>query len=217
VNTVTIDYFPKIFASCNEDAPISAADYTYIKDRVVAGFKMWEGNYTVYGEAVDVKVNVNPTRVSSFDAANILIDTDGTSSWIDRSLVPTTIFWNRSTGPQIWFNLVSEYANSQNNLGYVNTETQEFVDPITHTAMHEFGHVLGLFDAYDDVPYAWIDALPNRANPDDVMFNLNDQIVYDYNVAMMLHAFRDNSLQNYGNKALLGVESEVYFRVTSLI
>jgi len=38
------------------------------------------------------------------------------------------------------------------------------------------------------------------------------QKVYNYNIEMMLYAFKYNQLQNYNNKALFGVASEVYYR-----
>jgi hypothetical protein len=93
----------------------------------------------------------------------------------------------------------------------------ERVAAIHDTTMHEFGHVLGLFDAYANDPFVGVPAeLDIRAKGDDVMFSGQTQTVYGYNIGMMLYAFRNGRLQNYGNETIHGVESEMFFRVKAL-
>ena len=43
------------------------------------------------------------------------------------------------------------------------------------------------------------------------------QVVYNYNIVMMLYAFKNNKLQNYANGAKFGVTSEVYYRMEKLV
>ena len=76
----------------------------------------------------------------------------------------------------------------------------------------------GEFDAYHNPPFTSADADRNRARDPDVMLNFkraDTQVVYSYNIGMMLYAFRDSMLQNYGNTRT-GEESQVFFRSDSL-
>jgi len=91
-----------------------------------------------------------------------------------------------------------------------------FVDPVAQYAMHEFGHVLGLFDAYKNIPFTNREADSSHAIINDVMIGKGIQKVYSYNIAMMLYAFNNNELQNYANASLLGVTSQVFYRMEVL-
>jgi hypothetical protein len=116
--------------------------------------------------------------------------------------------WSTETMPVMGLFLVNE-ANE--------AEYMDRMDAVRRTAMHEFGHVLGQFDAYENAPFTWEGAKPDvRAIGNDVMYSRSIQTVYNYNIGMMLYAFRDSVLQNYGNKAIVGTLSEVYFRNSSL-
>jgi len=76
--------------------------------------------------------------------------------------------------------------------------------------------VPGLFDAYNNEPFTNSIADTKHARDSDVMLNgaktKGVQFIYSYNIEMMLYAFKNNQLQNYANKSIAGVNSEVYFR-----
>jgi len=113
---------------------------------------------------------------------------------------------------------------------------EDIASATRNLAEHEFGHVLGIFDAYDYDAATGFGTLtnseariPERALRHDVMFGRiregeprrwwAEQRVYSYNIAMALFAFHTNRLQHYGNlgwaRDLLGnsIESEFYFRI----
>ena len=212
-NVITIDYFPKIYAFC-ANGHISGSDYIMVKNLIAEGFKMWEGkNYKIMGLTnIEVIVNFNPQRVFTAEQSNLQIDFDYSGSWSDRSITPsTTMNWTRDRAPAIWFDFVNEFSNTSGSTYYSGTQ-KKIIDPITHTAMHEFGHVLGLFDAYHLRLLNARKADDLHAKKDDVMLNDPTQIVYGYNIAMMLYAFQNNSIQNYANGSIVGSVSEIYYR-----
>jgi hypothetical protein len=118
--------------------------------------------------------------------------------------------WGADTKPIMGLFLVDE----------MNKKYPERVAAIRDTAMHEFGHILELFDAYENYPFVGMDATLDRALKNDVMLSglrqSTTQTVFNYNIGMMLYAFRDSRLQNYGNETIHGMESEIFFRVKKL-
>ena len=218
-NTITIDYAPKIFMyedteqygwtfdsygneyyqkiSCIEQ--VSSSVYKYYKDLIVEGFTKWssdEKTYHIQGVYATVIVNVKPERVTDSTQANLCVSINATV----RSYVPTTFNWRTDHTPKM--NLFLGKQSAKPNV----------IDEIMRGAMHEFGHVLGLFDAYKSPPFTFSEADKSHARENDVMYNKPQQEVFSYNIEMMLYTFKNNELQNYANSAAFGVNSEVYYR-----
>jgi len=85
-------------------------------------------------------------------------------------------------------------------------------DRLANLAAHEFGHVLGIFDAYG-YPLTR-EARPERADAYGVMrsalgYELN---INDTEIKMMLYAFSRNRLQTYEYTAYSGEVSTVFFQ-----
>lgn len=75
---------------------------------------------------------------------------------------------------------------------------------------HEFGHVLGLFDAYG---YIWTPEAPiAKATEHGIMRSDYDYLpeVSDTDIEMMLYAWFTNSLQGYVD-GILAPESQAFF------
>ena len=73
-------------------------------------------------------VNVTPVRETDLSKANVFVTINEEAS----SYVPTTIFWGTGKTPKMHLSLGWESKSSNAN------------DEIIRTAMHEFGHVVGL-------------------------------------------------------------------------
>jgi len=180
-------------------------DYLYEKYEklLTEGFKKWESagsQFFIQGVRAFVYVNVDFERVSKRSEANLKVELDA----VFPSMVTSTIGWSTSKIPQMHLNFGTSGGGT-------------FSDAdVIYVAQHEFGHVLGLFDAYNNLPFTLSIADLKYANANDVMLNgarnRGTQTVYSYNIEMMLYAFKNNQLQNYANKSIAGVNSEVYFR-----
>jgi hypothetical protein len=209
-NNIVIDYFPTILI-CGTD--LTQTEKTSIADAIRDGFMAWVGNeYEIQGvNGVSVSVNYKPTRLrttgdpdaETLAKANIIVDMNGSGA----SMVTTTVLpfgWSTGNAPTMFLNLKKQYSKTN------------WQNSIKMTAMHEFGHVLGLFDAYRNAPLTMGVANDDRANEDDVMLNFAikpNQIVYGYDIVMVLYAFKNNQLQNFDNGSLFGVKSEIYSRI----
>lgn len=129
-NTLTLDYSPLFYVTPDfGSGALTDEEIKYVIEQCVIGFKEWEGTYDVYGQPLELVLNVTPgiTNYKLFADVKILPEDDL------ASMVPGCIIWK----PRSPF------------LGmYIKTD-----DPVNdywldYSAMHEFGHVLGLFDAY---------------------------------------------------------------------
>jgi hypothetical protein len=210
-NDIIIDYFPTMLI-CGTD--LTQSEKTDIANAIKDGFMEWVGNdYEIQGiEDISVSVNYRPTILTTkgepdtetLAKANILVDMNsGAASMVTTTVLP--LGWSRSNTPMMFLNLKGEYSHTT------------WQNSIKMTAMHEFGHVLGLFDAYENAPLTQSIANEYRAKDADVMLNFArdqyNQIVYGYNIAMVLYAFKNNQLQNFDNGSLYGVKSEIYSRI----
>jgi len=175
--------------------PISDTNAQRYVNAITEGYKRWAGSYDIFGLPANVIVNVYPTYAEKKSDANVIVTVNSDF----YSYVPTTILgsWNTRQDPMM----------------YLNTGNRN-MDSVSRLAQHEFGHVLGLFDAYANTPLTW-KASSDKYENNDVMMSTSNPAVYSYNIAMMLYAFKNNKLQTYGNSTY-GRTSEVYFRSESL-
>jgi hypothetical protein len=221
-DSITIDYFPKFYvveeyiAYRNEivhglefrkeyvaTRAVERSVYGKYLEHIIEGFNAWAGNYYVQGVFSGVTVNVHPTRAASRSEANVVVTTDLINSRV--SVVETAFLWDVSIPPSVKLN-----------------ETTANDKWVKNNAMHEFGHVLGIFDAYGYVQH-WKKqpligdvinpvARPGRAPQNGIMRdNSNDPIVTGTEIEMLLYAWTQNMLQTY-EKGLFGVESQAFFR-----
>ena len=67
-----------------------------------------------------------------------------------------------------------------------------------------------VYDPYANPPFTGSRADDPRVEKYDVMLSDPNQKVYGYNIAMMLHAFKNNQLQNYGNDTSMMCQLNLY-------
>ena len=177
-NHMHIAYTPKFyfgkFADCMTEKEKEAVVKEFEK-----GFKEWAGSYTIYGLNVTVEVNVISKIVTEKSDSNIRFE----ETQLLRSMVPGAMTWSPTNALVMYI----REGTPQN---------------ISHKLpMHEFGHVLGLGDAYGN----WginAKAAPDITVSNDVMYSdwgLADWIVTDLNIEMILWAWNRNVLQAYGD------------------
>jgi hypothetical protein len=207
-NDMVIDYYPKFYVReeymesvqsgnlwipIKNYKPASKAGYVGEVSLAVAGFEAWGkgGPYNIQGVNVNVSMNVHSTKANSASEADVVITTDNTM----RPIVPSVFFpgWNTENTQTIYLNygLPGYSANTIK----------------INTATHEFGHVLGLFDAYGygqhmgGLGEALVTsaARPNRAPSDGVMRETDyyDPIITATEIGMILQAWSRNKLQLY--------------------
>jgi hypothetical protein len=194
--------YPQIWSSEIENYTLSDEEIQSIIDQCVAGFKAWEGVYEVYGREITVKVGVHPALANSRLCANVLIlPQNDLGTW-----VPGSVLW-KPNSPFLHMFLKTNYPRNNS-----------FEDD----AMHEFGHVLGLFDAYGYGAHAqhllganmrwlgdWLlpEAPPERAPWDAIMRSRS--VIYPTDIEMILWAWKDRRLQLYTESVLTWLGAEV--------
>jgi hypothetical protein len=203
-NDMVIDYYPKFYvreeymdrmdrAGTLKMRAVSEALYTYNTVLAVAGFEAWgkQGPYHIQGVEVNVSVNVHPSQAKSVNEANVIISTNN----MDTPIVPAVFFpgWDIANTHKIYLNYGKQYYSTG--------------DSRRWTATHEFGHVLGLFDAYGygqhlgGLGEALVtkEADPGKAPGDGVMrgTGYSDPAITANEIGMVLQAWSRNRLQLY--------------------
>ncbi len=175
-----------------------------IVEQCVEGFKDWEGIYTVRGRELTVQVNVNAQTTERKSAATVQVLPD--TSWL-TSIVPGAIFWRPNSAYK------TMYLRAYSPMSY-----------FVYTAKHEFGHLLGLFDAYGygshtygwtlfGTDFSWVgdyflpEAPYDRA-PNDAIMRSN-YWVYPADMEMVLWAWNHGRLQLYTDSILTWLGAEV--------
>ena len=155
-------------------------------------------NHTIHGEEVDVKTTLsdisdNPTSHSYFKV-NVAQNDPKNHSWGNTS--GGHEYWSVSSIQTITL-YKQGYMSTIDVFGIGPTEIYRSLtaDEIMRIASHEFGHVLGIDDAYENKSL-------NR--PDATMLYGDDMMKYEYNaasplsgwdLAMALQAFSENKWQ----------------------
>ncbi|MDR2940445.1 MAG: hypothetical protein LBV08_09030 [Clostridiales bacterium] len=172
------------------------------KDVAMKGIiNIWQGRYfenppyDFFGMPyVDVVVNIGHEKIKPRNKhgrpINFFIGNKG------RGFAPYNILWG--IGGNI-LNAVFCYAY-QKNVYYS-------YDRFAQLAAHEFGHLLGLGDAYKDI---WQDAAPiTPETPGRFIMRDNSSIVTPNDIEMVLEAFKTNKLQRYTDYYFLFKKSPV--------
>jgi len=177
----------------------SDPEYQAVLQKIDEGFKLWGGSYQIYTINATVNVFVNFTHASSRLDANLEIRNDHEY----YSMVPTTAAWQRTTTPIMKLNLGDG--------GYWNNGIPTV--RVTRIAAHEFGHVLGVFDAYRYLPWNPTAACTTKAPTNGIMRSdlANVPAITSTEILMMLYAFSRNTLQTYEHTLFGGEVSNAFF------
>jgi hypothetical protein len=228
---LTIDYFPKIYVE--EQYMVKSFDSTigayidvahtrkasqaiyddYVK-RAVKGIKQWaKNNIMIQGAKLNVAVNVTPTQVNKKSDADIVITAFDT---VSGSMVPETIIPGWSTSVKTHIYLDDIISDSTGNPYYVSAKNQG--DKFANSVSHEFGHVLGLFDAYGYAQHIGIfgfifpEAPFSVADEYSVMRSelWHDMTYNSIEYEMLLYAWSRSELQLYVD-SILGSPSQAFY------
>ena len=207
-DTLTFDYSPVFyFASAFAEGPLTEAEIADIMEQCVAGFQRWEGAYQVYGRELTLEIDVHPSRTSSMLRANVLV-IPKTIFGTEGGMVPGAFLW-RPYSPVLAIFLAADYPQYTDFVGL---------------AGHEFGHVLGLFDAYGygsafsylaSVDLSWLgdwlmpEAPLERASYDAIMRGGGRGYVSPADASMLLWGWKNNRLQLYTKSKLTWLGAEV--------
>ena len=199
-DTLTLDYSP-VFCF-DKSFSLTDREKAAIIDECVAGFKHWAGVYPLYGRELTVKVDVHPDATNSRLSANVMVlpyNALGT-------MVPGCLLW-RPYSPFLTM--------------YLRTNSPQYMN-FERSAMHEFGHVLGLFDAYGygaqhwrvlGLDFSWLgewllpEAPQDRAPYNTVM--RSGWEITPTEMAMLLYAWKNGRLQLYTESMLTWLGAEV--------
>jgi hypothetical protein len=174
--------------------------YNQLMAMIRQGVGYWAGSHNIYGLWTAVSVDFQPVKAASAIGANIIVTTNSDF----YSSVPGSLIWDTWLTATMYLNIGDE--RYWNNLGNPTSR-------VANIAAHEFGHVLGIFDAYGYVPNP-IEARDSRALSDGVMRSVlqYDPIVRDTEIKMMLYAWKTGIMQTYEQTWFPGVESVVFYQ-----
>lgn len=208
-NTITINYSPTIrivedrkresyFLDLNCFQDVDIDTYKEYESRIIEGFKMWETEEaSIQGVKVNVVVNVTPTRSESA-RANILYKIDDKG----RGITMGALGWR--PGKVLGFQVPlgsSTFEGLHNG-----------VDNVSLITAHEFGHVLGIMDAYPEAYNYWGDVPYSRAGYYNLMRCVYSAAPTFENLhEMMLYAWLFNGMQGFFESELLATESQAFF------
>jgi len=204
-DTATFSYSPLFFVERNFPGydPLTDGDVASIVDMCVAGFKQWEGEYQVRGRTLTLVVNVDAAMAASKSKATVIVEPDGGSAAGTASF--TGFFWrpNRTTVITLYpYNPHSEWFYAG-------------------TPAHEFGHAIGLNDAYSYGVFEYfggffgfiVNLLADFAQPEAPEYRApwdaimrgswRGAAIYDRDVEMVLWAWKHGKFQLYTESILM--------------
>jgi len=209
-DTLTFDYSPVFyFANAFAQGLLTEAEIAGIMDQCVAGFKRWEGVYQVYGRELTLTVDVHPGRTNNSLSASVKV-------------LPKTILGFSGGDVMTLSGIMWKPYNPLPKM-YLHTDYPKDIDFET-LAMHEFGHVLGLFDAYgygkiltavgmDSLSWLgdWLlpEAPLERASSDAVMRGGGRDYISPTDIAMILWGCRNSRLQLYTESIATWLGAEI--------
>ena len=186
------------------------------KDLVIEGFKLWEGNVEYDGFDYQIKINLN--ELSEDEVTDMVMEGGrGGLRWrhtniymYDYDMVYTLITTDLECKDAVRYESIgidNWNVNSASSI-YLGVNDEPTANIFRNTAAHEFGHALGLLDAYihflDEIR-SNDRKIPNYVSINGVEYNDimwgNDRIgvsvVTDLNRKMVLDAFVENRHQGY--------------------
>lgn len=203
-NTMTFEYRPVFFFDKSFHFTDAAKDIM-VSD-CAAAFQRWAGVYNIRGRELTIEVNVFPEITTSKWKSNVRFLPN--ASFLGFSLttmVPGCLLWSPNRVSKIYFRAHDIYRMDD------------------YVAQHEFGHVLGLFDAYGYKGHLeghpiwgflanWVDGLLPEAPVDRAPYNCimrSGWRVSPAEAEMLLYAWSRSKLQLYTDSALTWLGAEV--------
>jgi len=200
-DTLTCDYSPVFYF--DGGFSLTEREKADIIAGCVAGFKRWEGVYQLSGCEFTVVVNVYPALTGEIRASSVRVLPYN----FLETMVPGCLLWR---------------PDSTHLTMFLRSDTPLYRD-YGRTAMHEFGHVLGLFDAYGYGSHRYTilgldvsglaerllpEAPPDRASWNSVMRGGGGEVT-STEIEMLLWAWKNNRLQLYTESALTRLGAQV--------
>jgi len=206
-------------------------EYKKIYNAVCKGIKEWEGEYRVFGgQQLDVRINIEDED-NVFDTVYIL-PLDATSSnylaenikmlKVNDELKQRAI--KQYETHRSFANLGLKWTVTSRKLIVIQTGEDGFndVQKIQRIARHEFGHILGLGDIYEDKAYG-LEGIPKGTYRELDGYYVTQKIYHlvmsdsygpitNNDIEMIVLAFSENAMQRYQKEKLKGKISKALGR-----
>ena len=94
------------------------------------------------------------------------------------------------------------------------TDLRRGIDGLANIVAHEFGHVVGLMDAYPELYNFKQEISKTRVDKDGIMRSQYDKtpVISSTEYEMMLYAWSTGGMQGYYGLELMASESQAFFR-----
>jgi len=203
-DTAVFDYKPVYYVKRDFPGhdPLTDKDAAKIVDWCVAGVKQWEGKYKIRGHTLTLTVNVDAKLTADKLKANVFVIPRDRLGFVRSQVIFPALVW-RPKVPTYTLLCPEDPRNEQY---------------MTRVSAHEFGHALGLNDAYGYGNYfrpevffskivnpvlGWIqpEAPEDRAPRDAIM--RSNRTIYDRDVEMVLWAWKHGKMQLYTESILM--------------
>ena len=197
------------------DEGADIADPAKMKKAIIDGIRMWEGEYTVFGgQQLQIRINITEEE-RLFDTVVIALMAGQMLRYVNKALsfrhsedAALTKAAIRDKRSQATMGLKKWTVRSRKNI-LLHSQTGRFDDyyEITHVIKHEFGHVLGLGDLYQEKE-AGLPGVSSGSYSELDCFIVSDQIynlvmcdhhgiISNNDVEMVVLAFSENRMQQY--------------------